>query len=118
MLFQINHPRTAVTVTMTEAAAKAKAEEKLDTVKVESDDSDEDSDTDSVPELDSKKADGTAAATARELGEDLASKAKQSRSEKKARKAMSKLGLKPVTGKFSDGISSLQFSFNAHIHHL
>lgn len=83
---------------MTEAAAKAKAEEKLDTVKVESDDSDEDSDTDSAPELDSKKADGTAAAAARELGEDLASKAKQSRSEKKARKAMSKLGLKPVTG--------------------
>lgn len=80
------------------AAEAAKAEEKVDTVHVESEDSEDDSDTDSAPEGGKADAEGTAAAAARELGEDLASKAKQSRSEKKARKAMSKLGLKIVPG--------------------
>ncbi|GFS26715.1 nascent polypeptide-associated complex subunit alpha [Elysia marginata] len=37
-------------------------------------------------------------AAAAELPEEPVSKSKQSRSEKKARKAMSKLGLKPITG--------------------
>jgi len=63
--------------------------------------SDSDGD-DSVPELEETDADLQKAhsemAKAAGLPEELVSKAKQSRSEKKARKAMSKLGLKPVTG--------------------
>merc|ERR1712066_182510 len=43
-------------------------------------------------------ADVDAVAAAAGLGEDGISKNKQSRGEKKARKIMSKLGLKPVTG--------------------
>merc|ERR1712200_28538 len=41
---------------------------------------------------------GAAVAAAAGITEEPVSKSKQSRSEKKARKAMSKLGLKPVTG--------------------
>merc|ERR1712142_1029489 len=66
-------------------------------------DNDDDSDTkseDSVPEL--QDAAGTSqqsqVAQVAGLPEELVSKAKQSRSEKKARKAMSKLGLKQVQG--------------------
>ncbi|XP_034507901.1 nascent polypeptide-associated complex subunit alpha isoform X50 [Ambystoma mexicanum] len=62
-----------------------------------------DSDSDeSVPEL--EEQDSTTAtqqaqlAAAAEIDEEPVSKAKQSRSEKKARKAMSKLGLRQVTG--------------------
>merc|ERR1711999_13443 len=60
-------------------------------------------DDDSIPELEETagEAGGDAAvsaAAAAGLGEDASSKAKQSRGEKKARKIMSKLGLKQVTG--------------------
>merc|ERR1712240_52972 len=60
-------------------------------------------DADSIPELEETKegggsADVDAVAAAAGLGEDGISKNKQSRGEKKARKIMSKLGLKPVTG--------------------
>merc|ERR1711937_655908 len=65
---------------------------------------DSDGDDDSIPELEEtagETAGGDAAVTAAAaagLGEDASSKAKQSRGEKKARKIMSKLGLKQVTG--------------------
>merc|ERR1712109_171818 len=62
---------------------------------------DSDGDEDSIPELEETSGDaagdGTAAAAVGTAGDD-ASKAKQSRGEKKARKIMSKLGLKQVTG--------------------
>merc|ERR1712168_185435 len=57
---------------------------------------DSDGDDDSIPEL--EETAGETAAAAAGLGEDASSKAKQSRGEKKARKIMSKLGLKQVTG--------------------
>ena len=61
---------------------------------------DSDSDDDDVPELEAtdegvRASDAFAAAG---LQEEPVSKAKQSRSEKKARKAMSRLGLKVVSG--------------------
>merc|ERR1712217_567494 len=61
---------------------------------------DSDGDDDSIPELEETAAGDAAvtAAAAAGLGEDASSKAKQSRGEKKARKIMSKLGLKQVTG--------------------
>merc|ERR1712234_10660 len=64
---------------------------------------DSEGDDDSIPELEETagEAGGDAAvsaAAAAGLGEDATSKAKQSRGEKKARKIMSKLGLKQVTG--------------------
>merc|ERR1711892_478324 len=65
---------------------------------------DSDGDDDSIPELEetagetAEDAAVTAAAAAGLAGEDASSKAKQSRGEKKARKIMSKLGLKQVTG--------------------
>merc|ERR1712059_184605 len=61
---------------------------------------DSDGDDDSIPELEETSADAAveaAAGVAIPAGDD-ASKAKQSRGEKKARKIMSKLGLKQVTG--------------------
>lgn len=65
------------------------------------DESGSDSD-DSVPELEETDAAFQQAhsemAKAAGLPEELSSRAKQSRSEKKARKAMSKLGLKPIPG--------------------
>lgn len=61
-----------------------------------------DSDSDeSVPELEEATAGGSSTfqnAAAAGLPMDMVSKAKQSRGEKKARKIMSKLGLKPVQG--------------------
>jgi nascent polypeptide-associated complex subunit alpha len=61
--------------------------------------SDSDSDEESLPELEDTagqtQGDNPVAAAAG-LNEDLVSKAKQSRGEKKARKIMSKLGLKQV----------------------
>ena len=60
-------------------------------------------DADSIPELEETQggAEGAAAveavAAAAGLGEEGVSKNKQSRGEKKARKIMSKLGLKPVS---------------------
>merc|ERR1712168_1274738 len=60
---------------------------------------DSDGDDDSIPELGETAGDAAvSAAAAAGLGEDATSKAKQSRGEKKARKIMSKLGLKQVTG--------------------
>merc|ERR1712002_538596 len=62
---------------------------------------DSDGDDDSIPELEETSGDATAdaavASAAGAAGDD-ASKAKQSRGEKKARKIMSKLGLKQVAG--------------------
>ncbi|CAG5134689.1 unnamed protein product [Candidula unifasciata] len=64
--------------------------------------SDSDDDDDTPPELEDHDAAAaqqqSQVAAAAGLPEELVSKAKQSRSEKKARKAMSKLGLKPVPG--------------------
>jgi len=61
---------------------------------------DSDSEDDSIPELEETAAGQTQGANplaaAAGLNEDLVSKAKQSRGEKKARKIMSKLGLKQV----------------------
>merc|ERR1711892_1406655 len=54
-------------------------------------------DADSIPELEETQG-GAEGAAAVGLGEEGVSKNKQSRGEKKARKIMSKLGLKPVTG--------------------
>merc|ERR1712054_436420 len=60
---------------------------------------DSEGDDDSIPELGEAAGDAAvSAAAAAGLGEDASSKAKQSRGEKKARKIMSKLGLKQVTG--------------------
>merc|ERR1712088_447105 len=68
-------------------------------------DSGTDSDSDdSIPELEETGAGGAQTqgtnplAAAAGLNEDMVSKAKQSRGEKKARKIMSKLGLKQITG--------------------
>ncbi|KAJ8307173.1 hypothetical protein KUTeg_015257 [Tegillarca granosa] len=62
--------------------------------------SDTESESDgSIPDLeDGDVAQQSQVAAAAGLSEELVSKAKQSRSEKKARKAMSKLGLKQITG--------------------
>jgi nascent polypeptide-associated complex subunit alpha len=60
---------------------------------------DSDSEDDSIPELEDTAGQTQGAnplAAAAGLNEDLVSKAKQSRGEKKARKIMSKLGLKQV----------------------
>jgi len=85
---------------LTEVLTNKPAEE------AEKNDSDTESGSDdSIPELeDTAGAGGTQTqganpvAAAAGLAEDLVSKAKQSRGEKKARKIMSKLGLKQVTG--------------------
>jgi len=60
----------------------------------------DDSDDEDLPELEDagNLADASSAFAAAGIQEEPVSKAKQSRSEKKARKAMSKLGLKLVTG--------------------
>merc|ERR1712214_45684 len=74
-------------------------------VEEEKNDSGTDSDSDdSIPELEDTGAGGAQTqgqnplAAAAGLNEDMVSKAKQSRGEKKARKIMSKLGLKQVVG--------------------
>merc|ERR1712128_167233 len=64
---------------------------------------DSDGDDDSIPELEETAADtandaAVTAAAAAGVAEDASSKAKQSRGEKKARKIMSKLGLKQIAG--------------------
>jgi nascent polypeptide-associated complex subunit alpha len=73
-------------------AAAAEAEPKLT-----DDVSDTDSD-DSIPDLEDATNEAQLGSGAAGLQSDIVSKAKQSRGEKKARKIMSKLGLKPVTG--------------------
>jgi len=85
---------------LTEVLTNKPAEE------AEKNDSDTESGSDdSIPELEDTAGAGTGqtqganpVAAAAGLAEDLVSKAKQSRGEKKARKIMSKLGLKQVTG--------------------
>ncbi|CAG9573330.1 unnamed protein product [Danaus chrysippus] len=59
--------------------------------------SDSDSD-DTIPELEDAGAPGAGGITNPMAGTDMVSKQKQSRGEKKARKIMGKLGLKPVQG--------------------
>ena len=58
---------------------------------------DSDGDDDSIPELEDTAGEGGDAAV-KAVGDEAANKAKQSRGEKKARKIMSKLGLKQVAG--------------------
>ena len=85
---------------LTEVLTNKPAEE------AEKNDSDTESGSDdSIPELEDTAGAGgnqtqgaNPVAAAAGLAEDLVSKAKQSRGEKKARKIMSKLGLKQVTG--------------------
>merc|ERR1711872_788231 len=85
--------------TMPQAAADVEALHRTVTMKDASDDSDSD---ESMPELEEQdpgtQSQQAAVAAAAGIAEEPVSKSKQSRSEKKARKAMSKLGLKPVTG--------------------
>merc|ERR1712168_444864 len=75
-------------------------EEKKQEVKLEDANDDSDTDTagsdDEVPELEAQEQAQMAQAAG--LPEEPVSKAKQSRSEKKARKALSKLGLKQIQG--------------------
>merc|ERR1711881_41384 len=88
----------------TEAVEQPQAEtaNKEDIVEIQNASGSDDSD-DEVPDLEEEVDADTAQqqsqiAAAAGLPEELVSKAKQSRSEKKARKAMSKLGLKQVVG--------------------
>eukprot|EP00794_Sanderia_malayensis_P003267 gene3267-3748_t len=77
---------------------EVKVEEREDEVTVQSE-TESDSDDADVPELEEATSDAQSNAfAAAGIQEEPVSKAKQSRSEKKARKAMSKLGLKSVTG--------------------
>merc|ERR1711922_14057 len=85
---------------MPQAATDIEALQRTVTMKdAASDDSDSD---ESMPELEEQdpgtQTQQAAVAAAAGITEEPVSKSKQSRSEKKARKAMSKLGLKPVTG--------------------
>ncbi|KAK3730561.1 hypothetical protein RRG08_006410 [Elysia crispata] len=77
-------------------------EKPLEENKPEDSASSDSDDDDSPPELEEQDAatmhQQSQVAAAAELPEEPVSKSKQSRSEKKARKAMSKLGLKPVSG--------------------
>jgi len=74
--------------------AKASEQPKLESGSGSGSDSDSDSDI----EQDGNDAQSSMLAAAAGLPDDLVSKSKQSRSEKKARKAMAKLGLKQVQG--------------------
>merc|ERR1712107_877851 len=60
--------------------------------------SDSDGDDDSIPELEETAGEGAGEGDVKAVGDEAANKAKQSRGEKKARKIMSKLGLKQVAG--------------------
>jgi len=74
---------------------------------------DSDSD-DTIPELEDAGTPGTVGfpgTAVTGLPIDMVSKAKQSRGEKKARKLMSKLGLKPVYGLLNCDSNSNRFSF-------
>jgi len=64
----------------------------------ENDDSGTDSDGDSIPELEETAGGADGAPATGAIDDITGSKSKQSRGEKKARKIMSKLGLKQVTG--------------------
>jgi len=80
------------------ATEEVKIEDKNEEVTVHSE-TESDSDDADVPELEEASGEAQSNAfAAAGIQEEPVSKAKQSRSEKKARKAMSKLGLKSVTG--------------------
>lgn len=83
-------------------AAVETGTEKPEETKEEQHSSGEDSDSDdeTMPGLEDPQAQDQLSKLAQAAGmpEEIVSKAKQSRSEKKARKAVSKLGLKPVSG--------------------
>ena len=82
---------------MPEQVTDAKIEN-IETTNESGTDSDSDDDADSIPEL-KKTAGDTEGGDAKAVcGEEAANWAKQSRGEKKARKIMSKLGIKQVTG--------------------
>jgi len=94
------HFSSRINSTMPQAATDIDALQRTVTMK---DASGSDSDSDeSMPELEEQdpgtQSQQAAVAAAAGITEEPVSKSKQSRSEKKARKAMSKLGLKPVTG--------------------
>jgi nascent polypeptide-associated complex subunit alpha len=78
-------------VSKKDLAKESKVEEEKDGSATDSDSEDE-----SIPELEDTEKGANPVAAAAGLNEELVSKAKQSRGEKKARKIMSKLGLKQV----------------------
>ncbi|CAJ0962705.1 unnamed protein product, partial [Mesorhabditis belari] len=86
------------------AKAKAEKAEKVETKKEElekkvtTEESGDSSDEENVPELDGEELTEEQKKVAEALGEPVDKAGKQSRSEKKARKLFSKLGLKPVHG--------------------
>ena len=83
-----------------EVAKKEASKEETKTVEVkDGSGTDSDSEDDSIPELEDTEKAANPVAAAAGLSEELVSKAKQSRGEKKARKIMSKLGLKQVRWK-------------------
>jgi len=97
MTAEVEQPQTAETI-----ATPAEDSPKKEDPSAVTATSDTDSDSDDVPDLEdagddvpTNKSDAFAAAG---IQEEPTSKSKQSRSEKKARKALSKLGLKTVTG--------------------
>ena len=80
--------------------------------------SDSDSDEESLPELEDTAGQTQGAnplAAAAGLNEDLVSKAKQSRGEKKARKIMSKLGLKQVKPSVLKGFFDILHMHDANL---
>jgi len=85
---------------MAKTATEPTKDEKVE--KIEEVEKSESSDTDSIPELEDAPEEGQQAdgdVQAGVAGDDLTSKgSKQSRGEKKARKVLSKLGLKPIPG--------------------
>ena len=86
---------------MPEQVTDAKIEDIEPTREESGTDSEGDDDADSIPELEETagEAEDAEAGDAKAAGgEEAANRAKQSRGEKKARKIMSKLGLKQVTG--------------------
>ena len=69
-----------------------------DTEQPKLDDASDTESDDSIPELEDATNEAQLGGAAAGMQADMVSKAKQSRGEKKARKIMSKLGLKPITG--------------------
>ncbi|XP_054161370.1 nascent polypeptide-associated complex subunit alpha-like [Oppia nitens] len=82
------------TVTQQKPEAEIKAEQEGSATESDS----EENDSDEVPDLTDADGKDKSADASNALFDESGSKAKQSRSEKKARKVMSKLGLKQVTG--------------------
>jgi nascent polypeptide-associated complex subunit alpha len=76
---------------------------------------DSDSEDESIPELEDTEKAANPVAAAAGLNEELVSKAKQSRGEKKARKIMSKLGLKQVRWQALPSYSNVAVNVNVWI---